>query len=302
MASASILSIEDVPNDQGGRVYITFEKSLFDTDGLGRTEMYTIERMDGDQWVGLTSVGAYSSEFYVVEATTLTDSTSEGDAMTTYRVVANMDEGNFESEPGSGYSVDNIAPMMVTGLNAEVGDGMVMISWEHSDANDFSHYVIYYSNIADFIPSEETMIGAHSEPSFDHDVEEIGDHFYIVSAMDIHENESEYSEAVNVTLLSLVDVHGLPETFALHQNYPNPFNPSTTIRYDLPEASSVSLIIYDMMGREVATLMSGQVDAGYHFIQWDGTNSIGSSVAAGVYICTIQAGKHRDVNKMIYLK
>ena len=82
----------------------------------------------------------------------------------------------------------------------------------------------------------------------------------------------------------------------------NPFNPSTTIRYDLPEASSVSLIIYDMMGREVATLISGQVDAGYHLMQWDGTNSIGSSVSAGVYIYTIQAGKHRDVNKMIYLK
>ena len=55
MASAHILSVEDVPNDQGGRVYITFEKSLFDTDGLSRTEMYTVERMDGDQWVGLTS-------------------------------------------------------------------------------------------------------------------------------------------------------------------------------------------------------------------------------------------------------
>ena len=302
MASASIVSIEDVPNDQGGRVYITFEKSLFDTDGLGRTEMYTIERMDGDQWVGLTSIGAYSSELYVVEATTLTDSTSESNAMTTYRVVANMDEGNFESEPASGYSVDNIAPMMVTGLNAEAADGIVMLSWDHSEANDFSHYMVYYSTIADFVPSEETMIGTHSLPSFEHNVEEMGDHYYVVSAMDLNENESEHSEAVNVTLLSLVDVHGLPETFALHQNYPNPFNPSTTIRFDLPEASNVSLVIFDMMGREVATLMSGQVDAGYHFIQWDGTNSIGSSVAAGVYIYTIQAGKHRDVNKMIYLK
>ena len=302
MASASIVSIEDVPNDQGGRVYITFEKSLFDTDGLGRTEMYTVERMDGDQWVGLASVGAYSSEFYVVEATTLTDSTGESDAVTTYRVVANMDEGNFESEPASGYSVDNIAPMMVTGLNAEAADGMVMLSWDHSEANDFSHYMVYYSTIADFVPSEETMIGTHSLPSFEHNVEEMGDHYYVVSAVDLNENESEYSEEANVTLLSLVDVHGLPETFTLHQNYPNPFNPRTTIRYDLPEASSVSLIIYDMMGREVTTLVSDQVDAGYHFIQWDGTNSIGSLVAAGVYVYTIQAGKHRDVNKMIYLK
>ena len=90
MASANILSVVDVPDDQGGRVYITFEKSLFDTDGLGRTEMYTVERMDGEQWVGLTSIGAYASEMYVVEATTLSDSTSESNAMTIYRVVANM--------------------------------------------------------------------------------------------------------------------------------------------------------------------------------------------------------------------
>ena len=302
MASANILSVVDVPDDQGGRVYITFEKSLFDTDGLGRTEMYTVERMDGEQWVGLTSIGAYASEMYVVEATTLSDSTSESNAMTTYRVVANMDEGNFESDPASGYSVDNIAPMMVTGLNAEVADGMVMLSWGHSDANDFSHYMIYYSAVAGFIPSEETMIGIHSLPSFEHNVEEIGDHYYIVSAVDMNENESEYSEAVNVTLLTLVDVHGLPETFALHQNYPNPFNPNTTIRFDLPKASNVSLAIYDMMGREVTSLINSQIDAGYHFIQWDGSNNHGSFVAAGVYIYTIQAGKYRAINKMIYLK
>ena len=68
------------------------------------------------------------------------------------------------------------------------------------------------------------------------------------------------------------------------------------------DLNNVSLVIYDMMGREVTSLINSQIDAGYHFIQWDGTNSIGSSVAAGVYIYTIQTGKHRDVNKMIYLK
>ena len=131
-ADATILGIEDIPNDQGGRVYITFERSIFDTDGLGRTEMYTIERLDGDQWVGLNSVGAYASNVYVVEATTLADSTSENDAMTTYRVVANMDEGNFESEPSSGNSVDNIYPGMLTGLNAVLLDGVINLNWEIS--------------------------------------------------------------------------------------------------------------------------------------------------------------------------
>lgn len=301
-AEASIVSVDDVPDDQGGRVYITFEKSLFDTDGLGRTEMYTIERWDDDQWVGLTSVGAYGNEVYIVEATTLADSTSEDNAVMTYRVIANMDEGNFDSDPASGYSVDNIAPEMVMGLNADVADGNVTLSWDHSQANDFSHYVVYYHNQADLIPSEETMIGTHSLPTFEHNVDEVGEHYYVVSAVDLNENEGEYSEAVNITLLSLVDVHGLPKTFALHQNYPNPFNPNTTIRYDLPEAGDVSIIIYDMMGREVSTLISGQKDAGYHFIEWNGTNSMGYSVAAGVYVYTIQAGKYRDLQKMIFLK
>ena len=98
------------------------------------------------------------------------------------------------------------------------------------------------------------------------------------------------------------DINTNPHEYALHENFPNPFNPETQIRFSIGGEESVKLIIYDMMGRKVATLLSGQVDAGYHFIQWDGTNSIGSSVAAGVYIYTIQTGKHRDVNKMIYLK
>jgi len=301
-ASASILSIEDVPNDQGGRVYITFEGSLFDTDGLGRTEMYTVERLDGDQWVGLNSIGAYASDVYVVEATTLADSTSDNDAVMTYRIIANMDEGNYESDPASGYSVDNIAPGLVAGLQANVSDGVVNLSWNVSEANDLSHYIVYRGNSPDFTADEGSMIGETTDPGFADDVTELGDYYYVVTAVDIHENESDPSDAVNVTLLSLVDVHGLPEEYALHQNYPNPFNPTTTLRYDLPEDATVSVVIYDMMGRQVRTLVSGQASAGYHSTMWNATNDLGSSVSAGVYIYTIQAGQYRDVKKMILLK
>ena len=301
-ASASILSIEDVPNDQGGRVYITFERSLFDTDGLGRTEMYTVERLDGDQWVGLNSIGAYASDVYVVEATTLADSTSDNDAVMTYRIIANMDEGNFESDPASGYSVDNIAPGAVAGLQANVSDGVVNLGWNLSEANDLSHYIVYRGNNPDFTADEGSMIGETTDPGFADDVTELGDYYYVVTAVDIHENESDPSDAVNVTLLSLVDVHGLPEEYALHQNYPNPFNPTTTLRYDLPEDATVSVVIYDMMGRQVRTLVSGQASAGYHSTMWNATNNLGSSVSAGVYIYTIRAGEFRQTKKMVLLK
>ena len=300
--SASIINILDIPEDQGGRVYIRFEKSRLDTDEPQRTEMYTIERLDGEIWVGLNSVGAYGSPYYTVEVTTLGDSTSQNQMVSTFRVIANMDEGIFISEPYSGYSVDNIAPGRLTGLIADHSNGMVNLNWDASNANDFSHYNIYYGSSSDFIPSSETLIGSHSDSNFEHDAIEIGDHYYVVSAVDIHENESEYSEVASVTLLNLIDVNGIPEAYTLHQNYPNPFNPTTTLRYDLPEDSHISIVIFDMMGRQVQTLVSDYKLAGYHSLQWDATNQYGAPVSAGVYIYSIQARNHRDLKKMILLK
>ena len=81
----------------------------------------------------------------------------------------------------------------------------------------------------------------------------------------------------------------VPEIFALHQNYPNPFNPTTQIRYDLPEEKNVTIVIYDVMGRNIRTLMNANQTVGYHSIHWDAKNDIGEGVAAGMYIYTIQA-------------
>jgi len=99
-----------------------------------------------------------------------------------------------------------------------------------------------------------------------------------------------------------VDEAAIPEVFALHQNYPNPFNPTTTIKYDLPEAHSVEVMIYDIMGRKVRTLINEYQDVGYRSIRWDATDDYGRGVSAGMYIFTIQAGDFRQVRKMILLK
>ena len=94
----------------------------------------------------------------------------------------------------------------------------------------------------------------------------------------------------------------LPKTFALHQNYPNPFNPITTLRYDLPEQGFVTITIYDMLGREISTLVNTTQDAGFKSVIWDATNDYGKPVSAGVYLYQIQAGEFVQTKKMVLLK
>jgi hypothetical protein len=94
----------------------------------------------------------------------------------------------------------------------------------------------------------------------------------------------------------------LPKKIYLYQNYPNPFNPVTTLRYDLPEDALVNITIYDMMGREVKTLVNATQDAGFKSIIWNATNNQGNPVSAGMYLYQIQAGEFVQTRKMLLLK
>ena len=94
----------------------------------------------------------------------------------------------------------------------------------------------------------------------------------------------------------------LPQTFALEQNYPNPFNPETLIRYQLPEAARVRLVIYNTLGQRIRVLLDERQPPGYHSIRWDGKDERGRNVGTGVYLCRFQAGDFRQVIKMILVR
>lgn len=82
-----------------------------------------------------------------------------------------------------------------------------------------------------------------------------------------------------------------PREFVLEQNYPNPFNPSTNIRFQMPAAEQVELRIFNALGQEVRTLANGRFEAGRHTSMWDGRDNQGRTVASGIYICRMTAGK-----------
>ena len=118
---------------------------------------------------------------------------------------------------------------------------------------------------------------------------------------------NENVEGVNVVGVFTKSAMGIesdliPSQYALYQNHPNPFNPVTTLRYDLPEDALVNITIYDMMGRQVKTLINDQQTAGYRSIQWNATNNADSPVSAGLYLYMIQAGEFRQTKKMVLLK
>jgi len=92
------------------------------------------------------------------------------------------------------------------------------------------------------------------------------------------------------------------DKFILHQNYPNPFNPTTQISYALPKAEKVEIVVYNMYGQRVRTLLSEFQGPGYHTIVWDGTGNSGERVSSGVYYYKVTAGKYSATRKMTLMQ
>jgi photosystem II stability/assembly factor-like uncharacterized protein len=98
-------------------------------------------------------------------------------------------------------------------------------------------------------------------------------------------------------LLGIPGETGIPDKYSLSQNYPNPFNPTTTFKFALPNSSNVKLIVYDLLGREVAALVNEFKNAGYYNVNWDASN-----YSSGVYFYKITTSRFTDVKKMILVK
>ncbi len=110
-------------------------------------------------------------------------------------------------------------------------------------------------------------------------------------------------ESIPVVTKSIsLDLIAVPTQYSLHQNYPNPFNPVTDIMFDIPNAGPVELVIYNLMGQKVRTLVKGDISIGYHSIRWNGLGDNGTPVATGMYFYQITAGNFHATKKMVLLK
>ncbi|HEY6192826.1 MAG TPA: T9SS type A sorting domain-containing protein [Bacteroidota bacterium] len=325
--SFDIVSVSDIPSDQGKQVRIKWQKSPFDASGaIPQILSYSIWRQSSsgsnrtakkrDLPEGLlsdstllnydyvTSVPAIQLRQYQTVVPTLEDSTASGIHRFIFRVAAHTSDPNvyFVSLPDSGYSVDNLAPANPSGLSATQivaeGGGEVVLSWAPNLDPDFDHFDVYRSTTPNFDPKAGQPIATvTNDQYFDPDVSKGAEYYYKVSASDHAGNESGYSNEVNIIVAGVNDQNGIPDRYSLGQNYPNPFNPSSIIEYALPGRGFVSLKVFNMLGVEVATLVQEEESPGYKSIRFDA-----SGLPGGVYLYRLTAGNFTESKKMVLIK
>ncbi len=172
-------------------------------------------------------------------------------------------------------------------------------------SESLSNYLIFTNidedGIIEVVAAGSTPYSGNGEFASLHvHVQEDFDSETIVQVKDIKWNEEEIVEnAAEMTLNAVLGISDnlIPQVYALHQSYPNPFNPVTTIRYDLPEISNFSLIVYDIKAREVAELYNGSQVPGYYTIVWDADKH-----SSGVYFVKMIAGDYVKTQKLMLVK
>jgi hypothetical protein len=130
----------------------------------------------------------------------------------------------------------------------------------------------------------------------------VDDNYYVGPFRGKIDNVKVYNyPATGITVVGNPDAQA-PAVFALEQNYPNPFNPSTEIGFTIPKFQQVSLVVYDLIGRKVKTVVNEERHAGQHRVTWNGTNDLGTSVATGVYFYQLKVADATKIRKMVLLR
>ncbi|MEQ1834155.1 MAG: FG-GAP-like repeat-containing protein, partial [Candidatus Eisenbacteria bacterium] len=328
----SIVRIRDVPNDQGGKVFLTWTRSAFDVTG-GAVNAYRVWRQvppgaltetalaaadegradirrelvthaDGSTeivfWEALATLPAQRLAGYGYTAATPQDSIAGSNPRFTFSVSAltNNIDVFYDSAPDSGYSVDNVAPGAVAGLVASRTAGAAQLDWQPDGAPDLAGYHVHRSYDPAFVPSAATLLATVTQPSF-HDPEGMTAS-YRICAVDAHGNMSPFASALAAT--TDAGPRPAPGRTALAAPRPNPVRAALDVRLSLAHGSRVSLALHDQLGRHVRTLLDAARPPGELTLRWDLRDDAEQRVAPGVYFLRMRADGREQVRRVTVVR
>ncbi len=234
-----------------------------------------------------------------------------------------IDASDYFAWNDPSFSEDLSLPVELTSFTASAGDAQVTLQWQTASEIGNQGFEVLRSlskdsdyEILDSYTSNEDLIGAinssekHLYKFIDNSVFNGTIYWYKIVDVDVNGVRTEHGPVYAMPNASNIDLNpvqgGLPETFTLQQNYPNPFNPNTTIRFDIPDTKNglvnAKLIIYDITGKKIKTLIDGALPPGAYQVTWNALNSAGQRVPSGIYIYSFQSDKYASSKKMILAK
>jgi hypothetical protein len=196
---------------------------------------------------------------------------------------------------------DTLAPYRPENVVATQFDFKVQLTWELNQDDDVMSFAIFSDIKSGFVPSDSSLIGISSVNDYiTNELDENITYYFLITAVDSSGNISEYSDEVSILIKSSVGVDKekvISKSFYLFDPYPNPFNPSTSIRFILPKLCFVSLKVYDVLGKEVETLINTQKQAGEYTIKWEPRK-----LSSGLFFYRLHAGEFMETKKVVIQK
>ena len=202
---------------------------------------------------------------------------------------------------GWGFS-DSEGSIATTAPDTTIPPGGFLILWYTGEANGFPEIDAKLSSGGETVYGEDSSGTTVFSVSFDAQDEDVSYGRY-PDGSDTWQQMNPTPGSTNTNLLSNDNsFYSAPEYFSLGQNYPNPFNPQTQFHYDLPKSGDIHLAIYDVLGKEVYTVLNGYQRTGKHNVLWTGINNKGLQVESGIYFYRLTTDSEITTKKMVYTK
>jgi len=337
--SPDIVEVVDTPGDQGGYATVAWFASYLDAYPYDGVTEYTVWRWAappgsapekarvGDTgvrramaagvdrelaesqaalgWEYIGTTPAAAQDVYALAVPTFGDSTGGGVPEVLVKVIAHGGYPGWlwESEVAAGYSVDNLAPAAPLNLVAQRVGIKVRLDWNPSEeaAPDFDFYAVYRANSSGVTSEPIYFIDASADTTlWDNGATPGTPYYYIVTAVDRHQNQSDPSNEAMVDGSASGAGDRTPKITELlvADNAPNPFGVTTELRIGLPAAGEVTVDVYDVAGRRVARLAE-TLQEGWQTIRFDGRASGGAILPSGVYFYRVRAAGSTVTKKMV---
>jgi photosystem II stability/assembly factor-like uncharacterized protein len=291
-----IISIWDIPNDNGKQVYIKWHSGrAAASSGIRSFAVWRYNR-DSLLWVNVKeNIQTLNDTIFTSIAPTVYDSTIvNGMHYTRFKISAHgVEPAQYSlSIPDSGYSIDNLVPAMPDSITGSIINNLLVLRWKGSKDQDLRYFSIYRDTVPNFAVKDKKPFAVTVNNQWtDSSVIKGKKYYYRIASVDWSGNRSPYSAEIAFTITSVKEDKSLPTEFALDQNYPNPFNPSTTIRFAVPTSSRVTVQIYSAIGQLVETVEDGLKETGWYSLTWQPRTS------SGIYFCRIVAVSLSDPNR-----